>query len=102
MQTSSDNMYDKFKDYDFSDAKPVVAIPALATLQAESSGKSRITMYLDDDVLAAFRRQAEEQGIGYQTAINQVLRNYLHQGESALESLLRKVIREEMQRRNEV
>ena len=90
-------MYDKFKDYDFADAKPVAKIPALAQLQAESGGKTRITMYVDDDVLAAFRTQAEEQGIGYQTAINQVLRDYLHQGESMLEQLLRKVIREEMQ-----
>ncbi|WGZ95842.1 MAG: BrnA antitoxin family protein [Candidatus Thiothrix putei] len=90
-------MYDKFKDYDFADAKPVAKIPALAQLQVESGGKTRITMYVDDDVLAAFRTQAEEQGIGYQTAINQVLRDYLHQGESMLEQLLRKVIREEMQ-----
>lgn len=88
-------------EYDFSQSKPASEVPHLAKLQAQG-GKSRITMYLDDDVLAAFRRQAEEQGIGYQTAINQVLRNYLHQGESALESLLRKVIREEMQMRNEV
>ena len=79
-------MYDKFKDYDFADAKPVAKIPALAQLQAESGGKTRITMYVDDDVLAAFRTQAEEQGIGYQTAINQVLRDYLHQGESVLEA----------------
>ncbi|MBJ6609683.1 MAG: BrnA antitoxin family protein [Candidatus Thiothrix moscowensis] len=71
----------------------------MAKLQAQG-GKTRITMYVDDDVLAAFRAKAEQQGIGYQTAINQVLRDYLHQGESALESLLRKVIREEMQVRD--
>ncbi len=74
-------------------------VPLLAKLQAQG-GKTRITMYVDDDVLAAFRAKAEQQGIGYQTAINQVLRDYLHQGESALESLLRKVIREEMQVRD--
>lgn len=83
-------------EYDFSQSKPASEVPHLAKLQAQG-GKTRITMYVDDDVLAAFRTQAEEQGIGYQTAINQVLRDYLHQGESTLENLLRKVIREEMQ-----
>ena len=67
----------------------------MVKLQAQG-GKTRITMYVDDDVLAAFRVQAEQQGIGYQTAINQVLRDYLNKGESALENLLRKVIREEL------
>lgn len=83
-------------EYDFSQSKPASEVPHLAKLQAQG-GKTRITMYVDDDVLAAFRAQAEQQGIGYQTAINQVLRDYLQQGESTLESVLRKVIREELQ-----
>ena len=87
-------------EYDFSQSKSVSEVPHLAKLQAQG-GKTRITMYVDDDVLAAFRVQAEEQGVGYQTAINQVLRDYLRQGESALESLLRKVIREELQPRSD-
>ena len=82
-------------EYDFSQSKPASEVPHLAKLQAQG-GKTRITMYVDDDVLAAFRTQAEKQGIGYQTAINQVLRDYLYHSESALENLLRKVIREEM------
>ena len=82
-------------EYDFSQAKPVSEVPHLVKLQAQG-GKTRITMYIDDDVLAAFRVQAEQRGIGYQTAINQVLRDYLNKGESALENLLRKVIREEL------
>jgi uncharacterized protein (DUF4415 family) len=87
-------------EYDFSQSKAASEIPHLAKLQAQG-GKTRITMYVDDDVLAAFRAQAEEQGVGYQTAINQVLRDYLRQGESVLESLLRKVIREELQPRSD-
>ena len=83
-------------EYDFSQSKPASEVPHLAKLQAQG-GKTRITMYVDHDALAAFRTQAEKQGIGYQTAINQVLRDYLHQSESALENLLRKIIREEMQ-----
>lgn len=86
-------------EYDFSQSKAASEVPHLAKLQAQG-GKTRITMYVDDDVLAAFRAQAEEQGVGYQTAINQVLRDYLRQGESALEILLRKVIREELQPRS--
>ena len=82
-------------EYDFSQAKPASEVSHLVKLQAQG-GKTRITMYVDDDVLAAFRVQAEQQGIGYQTAINQVLRDYLNKGESALENLLRKVIREEL------
>lgn len=70
--------------------------PHLAKLQKQGS-KTRITMYVDDNVLVAFRTQAETQGIGYQTITNQVLLDYLHQDESVLESLLRKIIREEMQ-----
>ena len=77
MQTSSDNMYDKFKDYDFSDAKPVVAIPALATLQAESSGKSRITMRIDNSVLAAFKARAANMGGSYQNMMNEALKQFL-------------------------
>ena len=40
MKTSSDKTYDKYKDIDFTDAKPVAKTPHLAKLQAEASGKS--------------------------------------------------------------
>lgn len=54
-------------EYDFSKAKrgPVKA----------ATGKTRITIYLDDDVLAHFRDAATREGLGYQTAINRTLRN---------------------------
>jgi len=42
MEASSDKMYEKFKDNDFSDAKPVAETPHLAKLQAEAGSKSRI------------------------------------------------------------
>jgi len=38
-----------------------------------SKGKTRITIWLDDDVLSAFRERAEADNIGYQTLINQAL-----------------------------
>ena len=41
-------------EYDFSQGKRAHEVPHLAKLQAES-GKTRITIFLDDDILAAFR-----------------------------------------------
>ena len=39
-----------------------------------STGKTRVTMYLDDDVIEHFREKATENGRGYQTEINSALR----------------------------
>jgi post-segregation antitoxin (ccd killing protein) len=39
-----------------------------------SRGKTRVTMYLDDDVLEHFRDRASQKGRGYQTEINACLR----------------------------
>ena len=39
--------------------------------------KTRITIYLDDEVLAEFRNLAEQCGKGYQTLINAALRTGL-------------------------
>ena len=62
-------------EYDFSKAKRARDIPHLAKLQASSNtGKTRITIMLDDDVIEAFRARADAEGRGYQTAINAALR----------------------------
>ena len=52
---------------------------------------------LDNDILNSFRSKAKNEGLGYQTLINQVLKNYTR---SSLlnEEILRKIIREELQR----
>jgi uncharacterized protein (DUF4415 family) len=71
-----DNSYKRLKDYDFSDAKPVSQIPALVKLQAEHA-KSRITIRLDQEVLNAFRAQAEKTGGSYQSMINDALKQHL-------------------------
>ena len=76
------------KKYDFSDA---VRGPAI-----KHPGKARITILLDQDVIAAFRTRAQDTGRGYQTAINQALREYLASDE--LEATLRRVVREELQK----
>ena len=77
------------KEYDFEKAKrgPVV----------RPKGKTRITIYLDDDVLDTFRQIADEAGRGYQTLINDALRDYLEKSSTPLdEETLRRVIREEL------
>ena len=61
-------------------------------------GKRRITIRLDDDVIAWFKNEVSRAGGGnYQSLINQALREYIAQQEVPLEDTLRKVIREELQ-----
>lgn len=94
MSNSSDTIYDKFKDADFSAAKPVGEIPALARLQVESGGKTRITMRVDSAVLAAFKVRAEMSGGSYQTLMNEALKQYV-QG-LTLSDVVREAIRREL------
>lgn len=84
-------------DYDLSKAKRAKEVPHLKKLQAESKGKTRITIMLDNDVLETFRAQATNEGLGYQTLINRTLRSYsgTHSWD---EKVLRKIIREEVQK----
>ena len=75
--------------YDFSDAKrgPVIA----------NGNKTRITMYLDDDVLAGFRDLAQQEGKGYQTLINEALRRALSPASAPVTAeALRQILREEL------
>ena len=77
-------------EYEFSKAKRGAVVP--------QTGKTRITMYLDDAILEEFRNRADAAGKGYQTLINDALREYLAKDSGTLEETLRKVIREEMGR----
>jgi len=76
MKTSSDKMHEKYKDFDFAEAKSVSETPHLAKLQAETGGKSRITMRVDNDVLATFKVRAEMVGGNYQTLMNEALKQF--------------------------
>lgn len=77
------------KHYDFSKGKRGAVIQA--------TGKTRITIMLDDDVIEAFRDRAEAQGIGYQTAINAALRNVISkEGAPVTVETLREVLRQEL------
>jgi Arc/MetJ family transcription regulator len=60
------------------------------------SRKTRITIRIDDDVLAWFRRQVRPTGGSYQTAIDLALRDYI--ARESLEATLRRVVREELAR----
>src|ERR1035437_5658737 len=59
------------REYDFSKAKrgPVIPVP---------TGKTRITIRLDEDVIAWFRTRVEKAGGGnYQSLINDALRQHI-------------------------
>lgn len=77
-------------EYDFSQGKRGAVDP-------DPSSKTRITIRLDNDILAWFRQQAHQAGGGnYQTAINSALRQHIQQSREPLEDTLRRVIREEL------
>jgi uncharacterized protein (DUF4415 family) len=77
-----------YRDIDFSQAKrgPVV--------KAET-GKTKISIRLDNAVIEAFRELADQTGGGnYQTLINDALAAYLHR--QTMLDAVRQVVREEL------
>lgn len=77
------------KVYDFSKGKRGAVIP--------TTGKTRITIYVDDAVIKRFKAQSEKTGKGYQTLINEALKSYLGLTEQPITpELLRKIVREEL------
>jgi uncharacterized protein (DUF4415 family) len=79
------------KDYDFSKARRGTVLPG--------KGKSRITIYLDNGVLDAFRDLADKSGRGYQTIINEALGEYLASNKRPVDaSTLRRILREELKK----
>ena len=87
-------------------SRPDQESPALSGLQAAqlrpladalpefSTGKTRITIHLDDAVLQAYKARAG--GRGYQTLINETLRDAMRKEQLA--ALVRDVVRQELQR----
>lgn len=75
--------------YDFTQGKRGAVV--------SSAGKTRITLFLDDDVLAAYRERASSVGKGYQTLINEALRATLAPDAAPVTvDALRRVLREEL------
>jgi hypothetical protein len=76
-------------EYDFSKGRRGAAIP--------QKGKTRISIFIDNAVLDAFRARAEKAGTGYQTMMNEALRQFLSEAEQPLtETVLRHVLRQEI------
>ena len=84
------------KEYDFSNAKRAKDVPHLAKLQAkQSQGKIRITTYVDDDIVEWLKAKGKAEGKGYQTILNETLRQHIREDKPIAE-VLRQVIREEL------
>ena len=82
------------QSYDFSQGKR----GRIAAPEPEPCGKTRITIRLDEDLVDHFLREAEASGgaIGYQTLINEALRQHVEGKAPKLEETLRRVVREEL------
>jgi uncharacterized protein (DUF4415 family) len=76
------------QEYDFAKGKRGAVIP--------NKGKTRITIFIDTDILEWFRDEAEREDRGYQTAINQALRNCIKQDRRPIQEIVREVVRREL------
>ena len=87
-------MKTKEPEYDFSQGRRGHVVPS-------STGKTRITIRLDHDILEWFKNKVHEAGGGnYQTLINQALREYIQYRDGLLAETLRRVIKEELAEAN--
>lgn len=77
-------------EYDFSRAKRGAVVPG-------QTGKTRITIRVDADIVQWFKARVHEAGGGnYQTLMNQALREFMSNTKEPLEDVLRRVLREEL------
>jgi len=80
------------KGVDFSRARRGAVLPP-------ATGKTRITIRLDTEVLDWFRGEVSRAGGGnYQTLMNEALRQHVEARRENLEDTLRRVLREELGR----
>jgi len=76
-------------EYDFSKARRGPAVP--------TKGKTRITIYIDDQILAAFKAQSARTGVGYQTLINEALAQHIGTTEKPMTAeQVREIVRKEL------
>jgi len=82
------------QQYDFSHGKRGRIAPP------EPRGKTRITIRLDEDLVDHFLKEAEVSGgaVGYQTLINNALRQHVEGKAPKLADTLRRIVREEMRK----
>ncbi len=82
------------KSYNFAGGKR----GRVTAKEPEPRGKARITIRIDEDVLDFFLKQADVSGgvLGYQTLINDALRQHMENRAPRLEDTLRRIVREEL------
>ena len=82
------------QQYDFSKGKR----GRITTPEPEQRGRTRITIRIDDDLVDHFLKEAERSGdsAGYQTLINDALRQHVEGKAPKLEDTLRRILREEI------
>ena len=87
-------MHTMMQSYDFSHGKRGPIAPP----EPEPRGKTRITIRLDEDLVDHFLKEADASGgaTGYQTLINQALRQHVEGKAPKLEETLRRIVREEV------
>ncbi len=86
------------REYDFRKGKRGhIVVP-----EPEQRGKSRITIRLDEDLVNYFLKEAERSGgsAGYQTLINDALRQHVEGRAPKFEETLRRILREEINAAN--
>jgi predicted DNA binding CopG/RHH family protein len=77
------------KLYDFSKGKRGAVV--------SKAGKTRITIYIDDEIIKQFKVKSEKTGKGYQTLINDALKSSLGLIEQPVTpEWVRKIVREEL------
>jgi len=80
------------RSVDFSGGRRGAVLPA-------PTGKTRITIRIDTEVLDWFRGEVNRAGGGnYQTLMNEALRQHVERTHESLEDTLRRVLREELGR----
>lgn len=64
-------------------------------------GKTRITIYLDDEIIERFKALSKQTGKGYQTLINEALAAHdVKAPKPVTAAQIRKIVREELAARN--
>ncbi len=77
-------------EIDFSKGRRGQAVP--------TTGKTRVTMYLDDRIVEAFKAESARTGKGYQTLINDVLAQHVGMLDRPMTAeQVRKIVREELE-----
>lgn len=71
------------------------ANPDKYLIEGESVGKSRITMRIDNDVLAVFKAKADKTGGSYQTMMNSALKQFAEG--MTLSEIIRQAIHETLE-----